>query len=246
MRSFTLIETLVTVVIFTIIIVALFGLIFYSYRTYYFVWQQSVAVQEARLGVETMVREIREAVSGEDGSYIIEKAGNKEFIFYSDIDKDGEIEKVRYFLGGSSSGSLAQECYSFSGGGSCQVDFSNFLQGDLQSAEFKVSAEGDLGQGSERIEIYADGDYLGTICQGGCSDCAGVWQGDASFDIKDKLLDGNLQLLADSTNQVNPVCDWGENNHSIRVNFELFTKKNYIFNNIKLFNKFFARFHIFR
>ncbi|GAH01165.1 unnamed protein product [marine sediment metagenome] len=122
---------------------ALSGFIVYSYRIHALAWQQSIAIEEARRGVSIMVKEIREATSGEDGSYPIEKAGNKEFIFYSDVDKDGAIERVRYFLGGSKSGNQIKECYSFSGGGSCNVDFSDFLQGSLTSAELKISVEGD-------------------------------------------------------------------------------------------------------
>ncbi len=220
-RSFTLIETLVTVGVFALVMGAVFGLILYLYKTHSLAWQQVLAIQEARRGVTVMVREIREAVSGEDGSYPIKKAGDKEFIFFSDIDKDGDIERVRYFLGGVSSGNQEKECYSFSDGGSCSASFSDILTGDLNTAELKVSVEGDLGWGSEYVEIYADGEYLGSLCQGGCSDCAGAWQGDATFEITDKLLDGELQLSADSSWRVDAFCDWGENNHAIRVKFEL-------------------------
>ena len=48
-----------------------------------------------------MVKEIREARGGDDGSYIIEKADDFEFIFYSDIDKDELTERVRYFIEGT-------------------------------------------------------------------------------------------------------------------------------------------------
>lgn len=220
-RSFTLIEVLVTVGVFALVMGAVFGLIFYLYRTHSLAWQQALAIQEARRGITVMVKEIREAVSGEDGSYPVKKAGDKEFVFFSDIDKDGEVERVRYFLGGVSSGNQEKECYSFSDGGSCGVSFSNILTGDLVAAELKVSAEGDLGWSREYIELYADGEYLGRICGQGCSDCAGTWQGDATFDVTEKLLDGELELSADSSLRVDAFCDWGEPNHSTRVRFDL-------------------------
>ena len=100
MRGFTLIETIVVIVIFTLAIGTVFGLIVMAYRVQGYTWQQSQAIEEARRGVEIMVKEIREARIGEDGSYTIDKTEDKEFGFYSDIDTDLDIEKVRYFIEG--------------------------------------------------------------------------------------------------------------------------------------------------
>lgn len=220
MRAFTLIETLITILIFSLVLWAVFSLIIKFYQDYHYIFTQSIAVEEARRGVETMIREIREACFGDDGSYPIELAGEKEFIFYSDIDKDGDTERVRYFLGGVGSTRLSQECVVFSKGGSCIVNFSNFLSGELESAEVKVSVEGDFGMNQEYAEIYADSQFLGRICQTNCSDCAGIWQGDQVFDVTDLANDNSIQFLADATNQVDAFCDWQEPNHSMKVSFE--------------------------
>ena len=100
MRGFTLIETIVAIIVFTLALGAVFGLIMMAYQTQSYTWEQSQAIEEARRGVETMVKEIREARTGEDGSYTIYKTEDKEFGFYSDIDRDLDIEKVRYFIEG--------------------------------------------------------------------------------------------------------------------------------------------------
>jgi len=100
-KGFTIIETIITIVIFALAMGAVSGLILMAYRTQSYTWQQSLAIGEARKGVETMVKEIREARPGDDGSYIIEKAEDFEFIFYSDIDNDGKAERVRYFIEGT-------------------------------------------------------------------------------------------------------------------------------------------------
>lgn len=100
-RSFTLIETLVTIFVFALAMGAVFGLVTLGYRTQSYTFQQSTAINEGRRGIEIMVREIREARGGDDGSYIIEKAEDFEFIFYSDIDKDNAVERVRYFIEGT-------------------------------------------------------------------------------------------------------------------------------------------------
>lgn len=220
MKGFTLIETIVTIFIFALAMGAVTGFIVMAYRTYSYTWEQSIAIDEARRGIETMVKEIREARPGDDGSFPIEKAGDKEFIFYSDIDKDSETEKVRYFLGTVGSGSLTQECVTFIDGGSCSVTFSNFLEGTLELAEVKVSVEGDFGWNQEYAEIYADGVNLGRVCQVGCSDCAGTWQGITIFDVTSQASDNSVQFTADATWRVDDFCDWEELNHAMKAKFE--------------------------
>jgi len=100
-HGLTLIETLVTIFIFTLIMGVVVGFIIMAYQVHGYTWQQSMAIDEARKGIETMVKEIREAKSGADGSYPIEKAEDFQFIFYSDIDQDLAVERVRYFLQGT-------------------------------------------------------------------------------------------------------------------------------------------------
>lgn len=220
-RGITFIESLVTVFIFILIFGAVSAFLVMAYQSQGYSWQQAVAIDEARKGIETMIREIREARPGDDGSYPIEKAEDKEFIFYSDIDKDGQTERVRYFLGTVNSDSQTQTCVTFLDGGSCEVNFANFFSGELELAEVKVSVEGDFGRSNEYAEIYADGKYLGRICQTGCSDCAGVWQGTKTFDVRELALDNFLQLVADASPRVNDFCDWEEENHAMKARFEL-------------------------
>ena len=100
-RGFTLIEALITIAIFVLALGATIGLILGLYRAHDYTFQQALAISEAKQGVETMVKEIREARAGDDGSYIIESAEDYEFIFFSDIDKDGDTEKIRYFIDGT-------------------------------------------------------------------------------------------------------------------------------------------------
>lgn len=101
MKGLTLIEVIVTVAIFALLMGVVVGLIMMAYQAQGYTWQQSLAVDEARKGVETMVKEIREARGGDNGSYIIEKAEDYQFIFYSNIDEDPATERVRYFVEGT-------------------------------------------------------------------------------------------------------------------------------------------------
>ena len=99
-NGFTLIETLIAISVFALAIGVISGLIVMGYKVQGYSWQQSQAINEARKGVETMVKEIREAGTAEGGAYTIDTAEDFQFIFYSDVDKDDRIEKVRYYIEG--------------------------------------------------------------------------------------------------------------------------------------------------
>ncbi len=101
MKGLTLVETIVAIFVFTLTMGAVSGIIVTLYRTHGYTWEQSQAIEEARSGIETMVKEIREARTAEDGSYIIASTTDFQFSFYSDIDRDLAIEKVRYFVEGT-------------------------------------------------------------------------------------------------------------------------------------------------
>jgi len=216
-KSFTLVETLIAIFIFFVIMVGLSSSLVWLYRTHSYAWQQALAVDEARRGIETMVKEIREAKQADNGAYPIELANDKEFIFYSDIDHDGKTERVRYFLGQTNSQTVSQECQTFLRGGSCSVDFSNFLQGIPVSAQVQVSLQGDFGWNNrEYADIYADGQLLGRVCRTGCSDCPGSWEGTTVFDISTTTIaDNDVSFLADASSRVDPFCPY-----AMEANFE--------------------------
>lgn len=221
-KGFTAVEALIAIVIFSLATGAITGFILLSYRTHNYAFEESTAVNEARRGVELMTKEIRAAKIGDDGSYPIERADDKQFIFYSDIDKDGETERVRYFLGTVSPGSQTKECTAANTGGSCSVVFSNFLTGELKSALVKVSLEGDLDASNEYVGISADGTTLITdLCRVGCSRCAGIWEGTTTFDVISQASDNSIQFTAQATNRVHRECPIGSPNHSMRARFEL-------------------------
>lgn len=214
-------ETLVAIVVFTLAFGAVTAFIILSYRTYNYSYEQSVAIDEARKGVEVMTQEIRQARQGDAGAYPIEKADDKEFVFYSDIDADDQAERVRYFLGEVNSGSLTQDCVVSTRGGSCSVNFTNFLRGTIKAAQVQISIEGDLGAANEYAEIFVDGQKLSDLCQTQCSDCAGAWQGTMTYDVTGSSGDNSLQFLADATNQVDPSCQWQNPNHALKARFIL-------------------------
>lgn len=87
--------------VFALLMVAISAFVLSSYRSYSYNFNQAAAINEARKGTEVMVKEIREARIGDDGSYPLAEANDFQFVFYSDIDKDEGVEMVRYFLDGT-------------------------------------------------------------------------------------------------------------------------------------------------
>lgn len=224
-NGYTMIETLITIIISSMILGVVVSFVVLGYRTQTFSYEQSRAIDEARKGVETMLKEIRESRTAENGSYIIAEANDFQFIFYSDIDKDERIERVRYFLETDSTSQEytdTKECVTFDDGGSCEVNFADFLSGTFESAEVKVTVEGDFSSWHERASIYADGNYLGRICESGagCSDCAGDWQGEATYDVSSEASDNQITFRADASGTVNDVCNWINPNHAMKAKFE--------------------------
>jgi hypothetical protein len=101
-QGFGLLEIIIAGFIGTVILVALSGVQRLVAESYNFSFEEIQAVEEARGGIDVMVKEIREAQPSEDGGYPIEQATDQEFIFYADEDNDDRIERVRYYLDGSS------------------------------------------------------------------------------------------------------------------------------------------------
>lgn len=100
----TLIEIIVGVGIFTMIL----GAIIIFQRTV--IWstrsaQNNLIIhQQARKTLASFATELRAARPSASGAYAIEAAGTSSVVFYSNIDKVSDVERVRYFLATSTMG----------------------------------------------------------------------------------------------------------------------------------------------
>jgi prepilin-type N-terminal cleavage/methylation domain-containing protein len=97
-KGFTIIELLVTMAIFTLILgaITLFARDIFYYNNIFSGGLTSY--DQARKILQPISSEIRSASSSSLGSYPIEKTGDIEFIFFSDVNNDGLKERIRYFL----------------------------------------------------------------------------------------------------------------------------------------------------
>jgi Tfp pilus assembly protein PilV len=97
----TFIETLVWIVLFTLIMLAITQSVLYFYRTSNYAIQEAGAVSSAQRGIDSMVRIIREAAYSNTGAYPIISMATSSFIFYANTDADSAIEKVHYYISGT-------------------------------------------------------------------------------------------------------------------------------------------------
>ncbi len=103
MRGFTLIEVMTTIAILVVIMMAV-GLFQYDVINY----NRSGGValtntQEVQAMLKTMTRELRSMESGADGAYPISAAATSTVTFYADVNHDNLKEKIRYYLGTTTS-----------------------------------------------------------------------------------------------------------------------------------------------
>ncbi len=101
-KGFTLVETLVTVAIFTIIMA---GITLMLKEIFYTSTQQTLQVDNvdrARQDLFTFTNEVRNAAYGNDGSYPFNQASTSQIIFFSSFGASGtNVNRIRYFVASS-------------------------------------------------------------------------------------------------------------------------------------------------
>jgi prepilin-type N-terminal cleavage/methylation domain-containing protein len=96
--GFTLIEVVISLAIFSGIVLAVTGFRANLDTLRNIAYQRLQSRQDMNQTMQILVTEIRSAGPSSIGNFSIVEAATSSFIFYSDIDKDGSFERVRYFL----------------------------------------------------------------------------------------------------------------------------------------------------
>jgi len=96
--GFTLVEAMITIFIFSLVMFAIMQTIstFYTYNAYSIA--QSYQVDQARRGMEVLIRDIREMTFADDGTFPLERMEEHLIGFYSDVDRDDSVEYIEYEL----------------------------------------------------------------------------------------------------------------------------------------------------
>ena len=98
----TLIELMVSVALFTLLMLVVTTSIqqMYIYNAYTFA--QAYQVQNARLGMQALIRDVREMTFADNGTFPLAVMDADEIGFYSDIDRDNSVEYVTFGFNGTS------------------------------------------------------------------------------------------------------------------------------------------------
>ena len=98
MKGFTILEIILSLVIMTFITMTLFLLTINlgNFNTYFTFGLGSY--RDAQLTLTEIKKELASAQNSNLGGYFLEEATSTKITFYSDIDQDGLIEKISYFV----------------------------------------------------------------------------------------------------------------------------------------------------
>lgn len=99
--GYTLLEMLVVIAIIGITMPAVYAAINALYHVHGSTLARAVAVTETTKGIREIVRDVRSAVYAENGSLPIVALATSSLTIYADTDLDGVVERVRYFLDGT-------------------------------------------------------------------------------------------------------------------------------------------------
>ena len=135
----TLVELLVSVSLFTILMLVVTNGIqrMYVYNAYTFA--QAYQVQNARLGMQALIRDVREMTFADDGTFPLAVMDEHEIGFYSDIDRDNSVEYVTFGYTGSTT--IEKSVYNATGTPPVYdfatpdqvITLSRYVQNDLQA-----------------------------------------------------------------------------------------------------------------
>jgi len=100
-QGLTLLELLISMGIAAgiMVLVTLFALDISNFGL--FLGDRLETERELEQTLRTFITEVRSMEPGEDGAYAVANAQDETFTFFSDIDADGAVEQVRYFLSGT-------------------------------------------------------------------------------------------------------------------------------------------------
>lgn len=96
--GFSLLEVTISMSIFLAIMVLGGNFIITGFRSTTFGAEQATAIASARRAMEIMTKEIRGINTSDRGDYPLANVQADNFCFYSDINYDGSMEKIQYYL----------------------------------------------------------------------------------------------------------------------------------------------------
>ncbi len=147
--GFTLVEMIVALFGFTLIAVGLIALVSNIFTASSQQGGLLAVADQARKIAFGIVDELRNAQSSSTGAYSLATAGSQTLTFYTNLDSDSAVERVRYF---SQNGKLYK--------GILKPEGSPLVYNPANEKVY--AAQNDLANGANPVFYYYDGDFDGT------------------------------------------------------------------------------------
>lgn len=100
-RGFTLLETLVTIVIYSVVMIAAAELLRWMYLNTVQEPKTIYSIDSARTVTTTFTSELRDAAYGADGSFPLMQASTSQIIFFSPYGNATSTYRIRYYISNS-------------------------------------------------------------------------------------------------------------------------------------------------
>lgn len=100
LKGLTLVEMLVSIGIMSIVMAGMSALFIMVWKSQAYQIKLGQASMFASRGVSAVVKNIRQAQQADDGSYLLQSGDNFDVVFFANIDGDGMVERVHYYLSG--------------------------------------------------------------------------------------------------------------------------------------------------
>jgi len=97
-RGMSFVEMIVVLALFSILMIAIGDTVTALYKLKAYTIGQTYQVSNARRGVQTFIKNIREMTFADNGTFPLARMSEHVIGFYSDIDRDSSVEYVEYEL----------------------------------------------------------------------------------------------------------------------------------------------------
>lgn len=148
-KGISLLEVIVAVGIFVMLVGAAVEIFLFSWRGNAIVWEQLSTQNEGRKATQDFSKELRSATASSIGAYAIESATSAQIVFYSNIDSDSFVERIRYFV----TGAVLKKGVIKPAGNPLAYN---------SSAESITTIANDVANGTTSVFSYYDGSFTGS------------------------------------------------------------------------------------
>lgn len=98
LKGMTLVELLVAIGIMLIVLAGMTTLFIVAWKSQSYQIKLGQASLIASRGVSKVVKNIRQAQQGDDGSYLLKSGDDFDVVFYANVDNDDIVERIHYYL----------------------------------------------------------------------------------------------------------------------------------------------------